>query len=573
MDQFPQKTREQQKIEELCAGVVRALTGEDDIQYRGQLLHKGASRLELNAPHLHTDFSVDDFCSFRGVADSIALRLRYSNPEVHRQLSPETPIERLVFELLEQLRVEALVPVNLPGMANNLRHRFTTWLRAYHESGLTDSASGILLYSVFQVCWSRLRAEPVLEEAEDLIESTRAAIVPLLGKDLAGLRRERYDQEAYARHAYGICRVIGEMLRDAESLQNTQQKRDGQNAGKGTFRLFLDFSDSNATKPVAAAIGGSAALDAAGPAYTAFTTHYDRQANGISLVRKKLLREYREQLDQRVMSLGVNIARLAHQFAFLLATPQRSGWSFGKEDGYIDASRLAQLISSPLDRRLFRQEEHKPHADCLVSFLVDCSGSMKTHSESITILVDILVRAMERAGVATEVLGFTTGAWNGGRAHRDWTRANSPKNPGRLNELFHMVFKDADVSWRNARTGIAALLKPDLYREGIDGEAVDWACKRMRGRPERRRILMVISDGCPMDRATNLANGDFYLANHLKEVVARQEVSGECEICALGVGLDLSTYYSRSLATSLPQSLNNALFFDIVRLITGRRKA
>jgi cobaltochelatase CobT len=136
-----------------------------------------------------------------------------------------------------------------------------------------------------------------------------------------------------------------------------------------------------------------------------------------------------------------------------------------------------------------------------------------------------------------------------------------------------MVFKDADVSWRNARTGIAALLKPDLYREGIDGEAVDWACKRMRGRPERRRILMVISDGCPMDRATNLANGDFYLANHLKEVVARQEVSGECEICALGVGLDLSTYYSRSLATSLPQSLNNALFFDIVRLITGRRKA
>jgi cobaltochelatase CobT len=572
MDQLFQKTREQQKIEELCAGVIRALTGEDGIQYRGQRLHKGASPLEINAPHLHTDFSIDDFCSFRGVADSIALRLRYSDPEVHRQLSPENPIERLVFELLEQLRVEALVPGNLPGMANNLRHRFTTWLRAYHQSGLTESASGILLYTVFQVCWSRLKAEPVLEEAEDLIESTRAAIVPLLGKNLAGLRRERYDQEAYARHAYDICRVIGEMIRDAECLQNTQEKRDGQNVGKGTFRLLLDFSDNNPDRPGAAPLGESKTFDEAVSGYTAFTTQYDRQADGISLVRKKLLREYREQLDQRVMSLGINIARLARQSAFLLATPQRSGWSFGEEDGYIDASRLAQLISSPLDRRLFRQEEHKPHADCLVSFLVDCSGSMKTHSESIPVLVDILVRAMERAGVATEVLGFTTGAWNGGRAHRDWTRANSPRNPGRLNELFHMVFKDANVSWRHARTGIAALLKADLYREGIDGEAVDWACNRMRSRPERRRILLVISDGCPMDRATNLANGDFYLANHLKEVIARHEVTGEFEICALGVGLDLSTYYSRSLATSLPQSLNNALFFEIVQLIGGCRK-
>ncbi|HCE08603.1 MAG TPA: cobalt chelatase, partial [Oxalobacteraceae bacterium] len=199
-------------------------------------------------------------------------------------------------------------------------------------------------------------------------------------------------------------------------------------------------------------------------------------------------------------------------------------------------------------------------------------GSMKAHAEPVTIMIDVLVRAMEQAGVATEVLGFTTGAWNGGRAQRDWISERSPKNPGRLNELLYVVFKDAENTWRRTRPDIAALLKADLYREGVDGEAVDWACNRMQGRNEKRRILVVISDGCPMDSATNLANDDFYLANHLKEVVARRELRGDVEICGLGVGLDLSAYYSRSLTTNLPHSLNNELFADIAQMIGGRQR-
>jgi cobaltochelatase CobT len=285
-----------------------------------------------------------------------------------------------------------------------------------------------------------------------------------------------------------------------------------------------------------------------------------------------LLRELREKLDHRITEHGINIPRLTRQLMLLLAAPRRDGWSFGEEQGYIDGRRLAQVISSPAERRVFRAEQHKPKADCMVSFLADCSGSMKAHAEPVAILIDVLVRALEQAGVTTEVLGFTTGAWNGGRAQRDWMKAGRPKNPGRLNEVTHMIFKDADTGWRRARPDVAALLKLDLYREGIDGEAVAWACRRMQARKETRRILVVISDGCPRDSATILANDEFYLANHLKEVIAHHETRGEVEICGLGVGLDLSPYYSRSLAITLPESLNNELLTEIAQLIGVRRR-
>ncbi len=563
------KTRRLQQAEELCAGAIRALSGRADISYRGGRLHQGARPLPVHAPHLQPGPGTDDFPCARGAADSVALRLQHSDATLHRSLCPAEPVQRLIFELLEQLRVECQAPPAMPGMAGNLRHRFTAWSHAFHLSGLTESASGLLLYTVFQICWSRLSAQAVLKKTEDLIEATRAGIAPLLGADLAGLRRQRHDQAAYARHALALAATVGALLGDAQ--EGKKEDEDGAASIKA-FRLLLDFDGADAEGPAAAPLGASKAFEQAEHGYAVFTRQYDRQADAAALVRKALLTEYRERLDQRIAALGINGARLARQLSLLLAAPQRKGWSFGEEEGYIDGARLAQLISSPAERRLFRLEQHTPQADCLVSFLVDCSGSMKAHAEPVAVLIDVLVRALEQAGAATEVLGFTTGAWNGGRAQRDWTRARSPGNPGRLNELFHMVFKDAARSWRRARPDIAALLKADLYREGVDGEAVDWACQRMRGRPEQRRVLVVISDGCPMDTATNLANDDFYLANHLKQVVAAQELRGDVEICALGVGLDLSAYYSRSLATTLPHSLNNELFAAIATMIGGRRR-
>jgi cobaltochelatase CobT len=323
---------------------------------------------------------------------------------------------------------------------------------------------------------------------------------------------------------------------------------------------------------VTATSGDSRVLDAAEDGYRVFTEAYDCEVEAATLVRAALLREYRERLDHRIAAQGSNVPRLARELRVLLAVPTRDGWDGSQEEGHIDGRRLSQLIVSPTERRLFRVERQEPVADALVTFLIDCSGSMKQHIESVAMLVDVFVRALEQAGAESEVLGFTTGAWNGGRAQRDWQRAGRPAHPGRLNERCHMVFKDAVTPWRRARPGIAALLKSDLFREGIDGEAVDWACTRMALRGVNRRVLIVISDGSPMDSATALANDAHYLDQHLREVVARHEQGGAVKICGVGVGLDLSPYYRRSRVLDLSGAVGNEAFRDVVALIVGREQ-
>ena len=523
------------------------------------------------APHLSPSLEDDDFGSFRGAADGLALRLLHSDAALHRSLAPDDALARLLFGQLEQFRVESLAREDMPGLARNLRHRHVQWSLAFHHSGLTETAQGLLLYTVAQVCRSRVSAQPVVEATEDLIEATRMAIVPQLGNDLAGLRRQRHDQAAYAVHALAIARVVAGMVLDAQAANAKVGNGEAEDK-RSRFTLWLDIDGSDGDGIATAASGDSTVLDAASGDYRIFTTAYDREIRPAAGVRAALLDELRERLDRRIVGQGVNVARLARELKALLAQPVRDGWDGAQEQGRIDGRRLAQLVVSPTERRLFRIEREEPAADCVVSFLVDCSGSMKQHIESVALMVDVFVRALEQAGVASEVLGFTTGAWNGGRALRDWRRAGQPQHPGRLNEACHMVFKDADTPWRRARRAIAALLKADLFREGIDGEAVDWACTRLDGRTERRRLLVVLSDGCPMDSATNLANDAHYLDDHLREVVARREQGGAVEIYGVGVGLDLSPYYRSSQALDLSASVSNEAIREIVAMIAGRRR-
>lgn len=569
-----QQARRQQRIEELCAASLRAITGHADLHYRGRRLYRGETRLPTHAPHLRIDSAQDDFADCRAAADGMALRLLHSDASLHRRHCPEDPVERLVFELLEQLRVETRVPGNMPGMADNLLRRFQRWSQDFYHSGLTEGSIGMLLYTVAQICWSRLHARPVLEEIEDYIESTRFSLVRELGTALHGLRRQRHDQNAYAEHALAIAALVGERVR----AERAQAEGDGAGAEQeeeatGAFALLLDFDDGDGDDGAiaAAATGHSKAFEDAAQAYRVFTTRFDREVAAGSLVRRALLREYRERLDQATAEQGINLPRLARRLGAVLWEPRPDGWAFGEEEGHIDGRRLAQLVSSPTERRLFYREQLKLGTDCAVSLLIDCSGSMKHHIVPVTMMAESLIRALEMIGASTELLGFTTGAWNGGRAYREWMRSGRPRGPGRLNEVCHMVFKDAERSWRRARTDIAALLKPDLFREGIDGEAVDWACERLLARPEKRRILIVISDGCPADSATHLANDAYYLDNHLKEVVARRTREGLVEALGLGVGLDLSPFYRRCLATDMSQALDTHLFDEIVELIGGRK--
>jgi cobaltochelatase CobT len=570
-----QRAKRQQRVEELCAASLRALTGDVDLHYRGRQLHQGARRVPLHAPHLRVDTDEDSFAECRGAADATALRLLHSDPAIQREFCPgvEDPIARLMFEWLEQMRVETLVRDDMPGMRQNVLQRFEHWSRDFYRAGLAQGRLGILFYTVAQMCWSRLTAQRVLEETEDYIESTRFKLASLIGSPLAGLRRFRHDQRQFAPYALEIARTISDMTKgeqgDGENGNMSQpDHEDGEAASR--LALLLDFEQGEGDAPALALSGESKVFAEASQTYRAYTTCYDTEVDAQTLVRQAVLREYREMLDKRVAAQGINVPRLARLLHAMLAEPANDGWLFGEEEGTIDGRRLAQLISSPAERMVFRQDRRTPVSHCLVSILVDCSGSMKTHIEPVATLIDILLRALDMAGVSSELLGFTTGSWNGGRAWKDWHRAGEPAHPGRLNEVCHMVFKRADRSWRRSRTGVAALLKADLFREGVDGEAVDWACQRMLSRSESRRILIVVSDGCPNDAATGRANDTFYLDNHLKNVVARREREGAVEIIGLGVGLDLSPFYLNSLATDMTQALDNALFHEIVQLI-GRK--
>jgi cobaltochelatase CobT len=554
----------QQKMEEACAATLRALTGDGELQYRGHRLHRGERALQTWAPHLRIEAEAESFPALRAHADGMALRLLHSDAGLHRANCPPEPVERLVFELLEQLRVETLAPETLPGLAANLHRRFAAWSRRFHESGNAETSLGILFHTVSQVAWSRLNALPVPEDSEDLIEATRAGIAPALGPALAGMRRWRHDQARFAPHALDVARLVGTLVR-AEQEDTADEEAARQNPR--ALELLPDFDDEDADAlPLATGSGGRAAGES-GPAYRAWSTLYDVELVAATLVRRALLREYRERLDAFIARQGINIPRLARLFGAILARPQRDDWLFGEEDGRIDSRRLAQLVSSPAESRVFKRERTRAVADAAVTLLVDCSGSMKGLMEPVAALVDSLARSLDMVGVDCEVLGFTTGAWNGGRPYREWMARGRPPAPGRLNESCHLVFKEAAHSWRRSRAGIAALLKADLFREGIDGEAVDWACQRLLAQDAGRRILIVVSDGCPMDSATTLANDAFYLDRHLREVVARREREGAVEIIGLGIGLDLRPFYRRSVSADFSKGLDNALLFELARLM------
>lgn len=562
-----------QRREALCAAVVRALTGDAALHYRGGRLCRQRRPLPLHAPHLQGDAYADDFPSLRGAADGAAVRLTHSDAALHRLMAPADRLERLLFELFEQVRCEALAPPGMHGLANNLRYRFESWSRAYCRSGLIDGHLGILVYAVLQVVWSRVTGWPVLAESEGLIEATRAGIAPHIGTALAGLRRHRFDQRAYGETARELARRIAAMLDGARAASATDDEADVRESDDPltSFSLWVDFDESDDLLPGGDATTEGRAQSAAVRAYRAYTTQFDREVRASALVRAALLREYRERLDERIAARGIHVARVARAMQAVLAVSVRDGWSFGEEDGRIDGRRLAQIVSSPGERRVFVQERVRPRGDCVLGFLIDCSASMKAHVDTVAMLVDTLARASEQAGLSTEVLGFTTGAWNGGRARNDWLARGRPSRPGRLNELCHLVFKQADDSWRRARGDIAALFKADLFREGVDGEAIEWACTRLVAHRAARRILVVISDGSPMDTATVQANDARYLDAHLSEVLERHEALRDVDVIGLGVVRDLSVSFRHCTALDPTAPLDTKRLIDLVQWIGARR--
>jgi cobaltochelatase CobT len=553
--------QQQQKALELCGGVVRGYTKLPALYFRGAHLYNNKQRVPLFACHIQSDLNKDSFVALRGVADSINLRYQFTDEALHHSLLPEPRLERFIFEMLEQLRVDSLVPLSYSGMRSNLLHRFEEWSLRYHHSELTQTHIGMLIYTIIQVSWSRFNNRPVIEETEDLIESTRAGISPLVSDSLYGMKKNLHDQAAFAEHALAMAiqfnkRILVEsdefdennIVEDADKILEEIESSD--------FKLLLNF-DENDDHVFAISSGESKSWLETDAVYKIFTTTYDKTLDAKTQVRSSLLKKYREVLDDKIQKQGLNVPRLARQLKFLFASPHQDDWNYAEEQGYIDGRRLSQLIASPTEKRIFKNYREQPQSDCVLSFLVDCSGSMKQHTINTAILLDVMARAADLAGIKTEILGFTTGLWSGGKPMKEWLAQGKPKNPGRLNETNHIIYKDAEHSWKQSRQAISALMKTDLYREGVDGEAINWAAERLLKRPEKNKILTVISDGSPMDSATNIANDPFYLDNHLKDVIGNYELNPELEIFGLGVELDLSVYYRNYTILHLQDNVNN----------------
>ncbi|MEH6457984.1 MAG: hypothetical protein V7749_16770 [Cocleimonas sp.] len=567
------ESQQQQKAIELCGGVVRGFTNKRGLYFRGGNLYNEQYRVPLFACYIQADLKQDSFSSLRGVTDSINMRHRFCDEKLHQSLLPDTALERFLFEMLEQLRVDCLVPDAYIGVRKNLLHRFREWSMQYHYSGLTETGVGLLIYTIAQIAWSQLNRISVLEETEDLLEATRAGIAPIIGPSLYGMKKTKHDQAAFAEHALELASKFKHLVlsegggEDDEDLDAIMDEIDIPD-----FKLLVSFDNGDSYNIGDVTVGESKAWDESDAQYKIFTTQYDKIQYAEKFIRSSFLKEMRPVLDERVSKQGINIPAIARKLKHTFATPQRDDWDYAETQGYIDGRRLSQVISSPTERRVFKNIRHQPHSDCVLSFLVDCSGSMKEHSMNVAILLDVFARAAEAAGIKTEILGFTTTNWGGGKAMKDWIKQGKPRNPGRLSGTSHMVFKEADKTWKKSRNSIAGFTKTDIYHEGVDGEAITWAAGRLADRPEQKKILTVISDGSPMDSGTNLANDDYYLDNHLKNVIMNLESSPQIEIFGLGVKLDLSNYFRYYTILHLEEQLNNATFNDILKLWLSRFK-
>ncbi len=564
----------QQKLEDWCAASIRALSGETDLHYRGHYLIHNKEPLQLQAPYLALNFNTHDNSKLRGVADSVALRLRFSDLQLHQALKPTELLKGLIFELLEQLRCESLAPQRLQGIRGNVTRRFLFWAHNNASSPLTENDVGLLIYTVNVMCWSRLHRHPIPEQIEDLIEHTRWGLADKLGKHMRAFTKVSHDQKAFSKHSLAITEIV-------QNLINEQHPENDQNPAEAnlkslinTKQLNLEWMDPDSS--VLQQNFGVSRPDDIGynkkaQPYRVFTHAHDIEVNATDAIRPAQLTKFRMTLDKRVRDQPVNTHRVARYLNQAIASPTLSGWDFGQEEGHLDAARLSRLLTSPNERKLFKREGISAEPNCLVSIVMDNSGSMTHHSIAMAVMIDIFAKALELAGIATEILGFTTNEWNGGRVQKEWIKDGKPNNPGRLNSLRHIVYKSAATPWRRARLAISGLLRSDFYKEGFDGEALNWAARRLEHRPEQRKIIMMVSDGSPMDTATNTANSERYLDQHLIEVAQHIEERRDIRLCALGVGLDLSTYYCESMLISLQNELTTHDFIAMSDLLNRAR--
>ena len=543
-----------------------------------------------------------EMAKLRGAADAAALRLRHHSEAVHAARLPQRREAKDVYDALEDVRVEAVGSRHMSGVAANLRARLTDLCETEGYDRMTRKDQLPLPAALALLARERISGEAAPAAAQRVLDLWRESLGDKADEALAEMATTTDDQDAFARAARKLLTALD--LAEAEVESEAEDQEDGEESGENSSQQDQSGEGEAQAQDQESMLGaqpetmqGEAAEEEAqesedegaaaegddkpgGPQqrrevphtddasrYHPFTTSFDEVVEADDLCDPEELGRLRQQLDQQLSHLQGVVSKLANRLQRRLLAQQQRAWEFDLEEGTLDAARLARIVANPLLSLSFKREREADFRDTVVSLLIDNSGSMRGRPITVAAMCsDILARTLERCAVKTEILGFTTRAWKGGQSREKWVQDGKPRNPGRLNDLRHVVYKAADAPWRRARKNLGLMLREGLLKENIDGEALEWAYKRLRSRPEHRRILMVISDGAPVDDSTLSVNPGNYLERHLRKTIADIEGRGDVELIAIGIGHDVTRYYRRAVTIVDAEELGGTMMKKLAEL-------
>jgi len=596
-----------QKFLKSTAAAMRALAGggEHQVTYAGTDSHIGENDVRL--PALPPTATAAQRASLRGAADSAAMWLAHHNPKTHRKLCPTMDGARAIFESAERARVEAIGAKQMVGVGLNLE----TALNQRYENRQLDapgSADDAGIAEVVRLLlreqltgapppqhlsmvmdlwrpWVQSRAGDLLDAlAENLDDQTKFAELSrkLIGALETELGDSTADQDDDSQDSDdqddsgdsqsdqdGEQSAVGDDQSDGEDSQTMEDAGDAGSSEEGdmTDADGADEGMSDGETPQSDMQGHNQDRGEATDAYRVFDTRFDEIIAAADLCDDEELTRLRQMLDRHMENVTSIVGKLANRLQRKLMAHQNRSWDFDLEEGILDAGKLHRVVTQPLSPLSYKQEQDTKFRDTVVTLLLDNSGSMRGRPITIAaVTADILARTLERCGVKVEILGFTTRAWKGGQSRELWQQAGKPAAPGRLNDLRHIIYKPADAPWRRARKSLGLMLREGILKENIDGEALLWAHDRLLARPEERRIMLVISDGAPVDDSTLSVNSGSYLEKHLREVIGYIEARSPVELLAIGIGHDVTRYYRRAVTITDVEQLGGAVVGQLTDL-------
>ena len=602
----PPKESPTEPFKRAVTGCLRAIARKSDLEVSFAAERPGLVGGKVRLPEPARKLTREEAAIVRGNADAVALKLACHDAAVHRRLVPGGQQARAVFDAVEQARVEAIGARRMLGVQNNLTAMIDDRFHRGKFDEVTDRADAPIEEAIAMMVRERLTGQPPPPAAKKLVDLWRPFIEDRAGRGLDKLERLLEDQRKFGDAVHDLLESLdmGEDRstsdEEEEGEEGEQERRKDETGEQGEAANSEDMEKMSMEDAEASADASETAEEAVdapaadmadnsemgesetaaepwrprnrpneprGPDYKPFTARFDEMVPAEELCEPEELDRLRGYLDKQLSHLQGVVARLANRLQRRLMAQQNRAWDFDLEEGLLDPSRLPRIIIDPLHALSFKQEKETNFRDTVVTLLLDNSGSMRGRPITVAATcADILARTLERCGVKVEILGFTTRAWKGGQSRESWLAAGKTANPGRLNDLRHIIYKSADAPWRRARKNLGLMMREGLLKENIDGEALDWAHKRLLARPEQRKILMMISDGAPVDDSTLSVNPGNYLERHLRWIIEEIETRSPVELIAIGIGHDVTRYYRRAVTIVDAEELGGAMTEKLAEL-------